>query len=250
MAYQKVENINKVNVGQNYIVGGAIMLRKVDDVVYAYIDEKYYKFSQEGFETGDHLAKKVFEYGTRTTNILGRFMAFKLIVKGKPALYLTISYKDHTPVMIYQEVILDEDSDGNQIKNINFCYKPEAVENGRGYIGDVGRINEDLYLTVYNKSRLLDKALPKTDYVKKAEALKKKIESCTVIPLAYSKEHENIYIPGVYPQEMNKLHLISKLRAIIEDYSSAKIYFSESYKQVESKYKAILKYFKYGNIAG
>lgn len=250
MAYQKIKGVENVNVGQNYVVGGAIMMRKVDDAIYAYIDEEYYKFSQQGFEKGTHLKNKLFEYGTTTRNVLGRFMAFKLIVKGKPSLYLTISYKDHTPVMIYQEVILDEGVDGNLVKNINFCYNPKQIEHQRGYIGDIGRLNEDLYLTVFNKSRLLDKALPKTNYVKKAQALKKKIEECEIIPLAYKREHEDIFIPGVFPQEMNKLYLVSKLRSIIEDYSNSKIYYSESYKQLEAKYKAILRYFKYEDIAG
>ena len=248
MAYKKVNGVSKVSVGQNYIVGGAIMMRVIDDEVYAYIDEVFYKFSKKGYEIGSHLSGKLFEYGAKTTNILGRFMAFKLIVKGKPALYLTISYKDHEPVMVYQEIILNEET-GHSNKIINFCYKPESNENSRTYIGDIGWLSEDLYLTVLNKSRLLNKSLPKTNYVKKAQMLKKKIENCNTIPLSYSIEHEDIYIPGVFPQEMNKLYLLSKLNMIIEDYSNAKIYYSQSLKQVEEKFKAILNYFKYNNIA-
>ena len=176
-------------------------------------------------------------------------MAFKLIVKGKPCLHLTISCKDHTPLMIYQEVLLDEKEDGEYNKNINFCYIPKKVDSERSYNGLIGRVNEDLYLTVYNKSRLLEKSIPKTDYVKKAKLLRRKIEECEAIPLAYKREHENIYIPGVFPQEMNRLYFISKLRNIIDNYSNAVIYYSESYKQIELKYKSVLNYFKYGAIA-
>ena len=247
MSYQQVNNINQVNIGQNYIYNGAIHLRKDNDKVYVYFDDKFYVFSIDGYEEGAHLKHKMFEYGTSTSCLLGRFMAFKLKVKGKYALYLTLSFKDHTPYMVYQEIPL-EDKHNTVLRN--FCFNPIESEDNRGYTGSVGSMNKDLYMTVYNKSRLLTKALPKTDYVKKAEALKKKIEECKYIPLAYKREHEEISIPGIFPQEYNKLYYISKLRAIIEDYSSAKIYFSESYKQLEAKYKAVLKYFRYGDIAG
>lgn len=246
MAYKKVDSINKVSPGFNYIVGGAIMMRIIDESIYACIDENYYKFSKEGFEMGDHLKSRLYEYGVRNLHIDARFLAYKLVENGSQSLYLTInSKKTDKPIMVYQEY----SSSNDESKIVNFCFLPEKEEDERLYKGQIGWISEDLYLTALNKSRLLERPLPKSDYVKKAIALKNKIEKCKIIPMAYSLEHENIYIPDVFPQEMNKLHLVSKLRNAIENYGSAKIYYSEVLKKTEEKYKAILQYFKYNDMA-
>lgn len=246
MAYKKVNSVNEVSCGLNYVLGGAMMIRVIDGTIYAYIDETYYKFSEEGFEVGSHLSGKLFEYGAKTTNIYGRFIAFKIMENNKPSLYVTICTKEHEPIMVYNETTINEDEDN---KIINFCYKPKRDGLSRLYTGDIGWLNEDSYLTVHNKSRLLERAIPKCDYVKKAEALKKKIEKCQYVPMAYSREHEDIHIYDVFPQEMNKLYFISKLRYMIENYSSTKIYYSQSLKRLEEKYKAVLNHFKYGDIA-
>lgn len=252
MAYKQANSIKEVSYGFNYVIGGAISLRVENETIYAYVNETYYKFSKEGFEMGDHLKGKLFEYGTKTMNVYGRFIAFKIMECQKPSLYIAICSKEedtkHEPIMVYSEATSSLNEDESS-KIINFCYRPKKDNSSRLYNGHIGWINEDTYLTVYNKSRLLEKATPKCDYVKKAEALKKKIEKCSFIPMVYSKEHEDIYIHDVFPQEMNKLYFISKLRYMIENYSSTKIYYSQSLKRLEEKYKAVLNHFKYGNIA-
>lgn len=252
MAYKEVYDVNEVSYGLNYVVGGAITLRTEEDVTYLSVDGKYYKFSKDGFETGNHLSGQLFKYGTQPTNIYGRFLAFKINESKKPTLYITIVSKnkdsEHEPIMIYSESKLNNGKDTDS-KIVNFCYRPKKDTSSRYYNGSIGWISEDTYYTVFNKSRLLKKAIPKCDYIKKAESLKRKIENCKILSMVYSKEHENLDIPDVFPQEANKLYFISKLRYMIENYSSTKIYYSQSLKRLEEKYKSILEYYKYNNIA-
>lgn len=252
MAYKKVKNIDEVSCGLNYVTGGAVAVRIEDNIIYMCVEETYYKFSKEGFETGNHISGKLFEYGSTPRNIYGRFIAFKVIENNKPSLYIAICSKDketeHEPIMIYSESFGNLSEDSNS-KIVNFCFKPKREKGSRLYSGSIGWISEDIYYTVFNKSRLLEKAIPKCDYVKKAEVLKRKIEKCQYIPMAYSREHEDIEIYDVFPQEMNKLYFLSKLKYMIENYSSTKIYYSQSLKRLEEKYKAVLSHFKYNDIA-
>lgn len=248
MAYKEAKSVSEVSCGLNYVEGGAITLRIEDETIFAEFDGVYYKFNKDGFEMGDHLKGKLFKYGDNPKIIYGRFLAFKIVENKKHALYITICSKDeetkHTPIMIYSEINNSDDS-----KIVNFCFKPKRDESSRFYNGKIGWISEDTYCTVFNKSRLIRQAVPKCDYVKKAEALKRKIEKCQYIPMVYSREHENINIYDVFPQEMNKLYFISRLRNMIENYSSTKIYYSQSLKRLEEKYKAVLNHFKHSDIA-
>lgn len=247
MGYIPVKQIENVSIGQNYVYNGVIFIRKSrsSDVVYACIDDKYYKFSKDGFEESIKFRNKLYEYGTRTRNVIGRFMAFKLMIRGRAATYLTISYKEsNAPILIFQSVSLGLNKNGNESANIHFCYNPEKNENGPGYIGTIGSISSDLYNTVYNKSKLLTQPIPRVDYVEKAVKLKSSIEASEYIPFAYKPDHEDIIIEDVFPQEMNKLHLLSKLKYIIEDYGNSTIYYSGSLKEIDRKYKAIVRYFK------
>lgn len=250
MAYKQAESINHVSCGLNYVRGGAIAIRIEGETIFACVDEVYYKFSKEGFDMGAHLSGKFLEYGTTPKRIYGRFMAFKVIENNHPSLYIAICSKNeetlHMPIMVYSEA---KCSGNNDDKIINFCYKPKRDKLSRSYNGQIGWLSEDAYQTVFNKSRLLERAIPKCDYVKKAEALKRKIEKCKVIPMVYSAEHEDIHLYDVFPQEMNKLYFLSKLRYMIESYSSTKIYYSQSLARLEDKYKAVLNYFKYNDIA-
>lgn len=249
MAYIPVDKLEEVSVGQNmHCDDDVIFLRKsrTSDTVYAKIKNKYYKISNEGVFENTKYQHNLYKYGTTTRNLYARFIAFKLIVRGKSSLYFTITDKNsHIPILIHQTLELDEDSNGKNIIITNFCYNPIKSKEGRGYIGTIGSVSDDLYNTAYNKARLLDRPMPKVDYVKKAIKLKEEIENSKDIPLAYKPEHESIYIKDVYPQEMNKLFFVSKLRYIIENYSSGKIYYSGSLKNIEKRYKEVRKYFKH-----
>lgn len=247
MAYIPVNKLEEVSVGQNMVYNGVIFLRKsrTSETIYAEIDGSYYKITKDRILEGREFKNKLYAVGTTTRNVLGRFIAFKLIVNGKSTLYFSIVYKDgHIPILIHQTIDLGLDSNNNNPTISNFCYNPVKSEDGRGYTGTIGNISDDLYNTVHNKSRLLDRPIPKVDYIKKAHKLKEQIESSNDIPLSYKPEHENIYIKDVYPQEMNKLFYISKLRYIIENYSNGKIYYSGSLKSIEKRYKEVSKYFK------
>ena len=228
MAYIPVDKLEEVSVGQNmHYDDDVIFLRKsrTSDIIYAKIKNKYYKISNEGIFEDSKYQHKLYQYGTITRNLHARFIAFKLIVRGKPALYFTITNKKtHTPILIHETLDLGVNSNGDSIKTTNFCYNPIKLQAGRGYIGTIGQASDDLYNTVHNKARLISRPMPKVDYTKKAIKLKEQIENSTDVPLAYKPEHEGIYIKDVYPQEMNKLFYISKLRYIIENYSNGKIY--------------------------
>lgn len=249
MGYVRVNELDKVSIGQNMEYSGAIPMRKCteSDTVYVCIDDKYYKISKDGIEEGNQFRRKVYEFGSNPRIVDGKFIAFKLKIKQHSVLYFTITSKESKqkpikpikPILIHQTLQLDDDS-----KVVNFCYNPVKLDDGRGYVGTIGTASSDLYNTVVNKVRLLDRPLPKTDYVKKAIKLKQEIEDCNYIPFRYEREHEDIVLDDVFPQEMNKLYFISKLRYIIEDYSSSKIYYSGCLKELERKYKLVKKYFK------
>lgn len=246
MGYIPVENLEEVSVGQNMFYPGAIHMRKdkESDIVYAFIKNKYYKISKEGIEIDDSFKRHVYEFGSNPRIINGRFIAFKLIINGRGALHFTIVDKDtNIPVLIYQEQCKGDE------KIINFCYNPKRIVNRRGFAGTIGYVNEDLYNAVVNKSRLLNNPMPKTDYIKKAVNLKNKIEKSDCLPIRYLPEHENIILDNIYPQEMNKLYFISKLRYIIEEYSNGMIYYSGCLKELERKFKILVKYFKYEDVA-
>ena len=245
MAYTFVNDIEKVSVGQNFYYPGSLMLSREDDAVYVCVGEKYFKFKRLGYEENSKYSSKVFKYGTTPRIIYGKFIAFKLEVNGANALYMTITSADtNLPILIYKEIQDGKYSDGTPMKNTYFCYNPIVDEGKDRYVGSIGYVSEDLYATVYNKSRLLKNRMPSTDYVGKAKKLLAKIEKCKVLPLNYSVEHEDITLVGVLPYEVNKKYYISKLNDVISNYSNGKIYYSEILKRLELKYKTTLNYFK------
>lgn len=246
MGYVRVKELNKVSIGQNMEYSGAISMRKCSesDAVYVCIGDECYKVSKDGIEEGNQFKGKVYAFGSNPRIIDGRFVAFKLKIRQHNVLYFAITSKGSKqnpikPILICQSLQLDDN-----YKVVNFCYNPVKSKDGRGYDGTIGSISTDVYNTVVNKVRLLDRPLPKTDYVKKAIKLKKEIEDSQYIPFRYEKKHEDIVLDDVFPQEMNKLYFISKLRYIIEDYSSSKIYYSGCLKELERKYKLVKQYFK------
>lgn len=249
MGYTRVNELSQVSIGQNMEYSGAIPMRKCNnsDTMYVCIEDKYYKISKDGIEEGNQFRGLLYEFGSNPRIIDGKFIAFKLKIQQRNVLYFTITskagkqkpVKPIMPILIYQELQL-EDS-----KVVNFCYNPVKSINNRGYVGTIGTISSDIYNTVINKARLLDRPMPKTDYIKKAIKLKNEIEDSQYIPLSYKQEHEDIILDDVFPQEMNKLYFISKLRYIIEDYSNGLIYYSGCLKEVERKYKLVKQHFKY-----
>lgn len=249
MGYIRVKELNQVSIGQNMEYSGAIPMRKCNksDTVYVCIEDKYYKISKDGIEEGNQFRGRLYEFGSNPRIIDGKFIAFKLKIKQRSVLYFAITSKEGKqkptkpikPILIYQSLQLEDNS-----KVVNFCYNPVKSNTDRGYVGTIGAVSNDLYNTVVNKARLLDRPMPKTDYVKKAIKLKTEIESSQYIPLRYEKEHEDIILDDVFPQEMNKLYFISKLRYIIEDYSNGTIYYSGCLKELERKYKLVKQHFK------
>ncbi|MGU8989235.1 hypothetical protein ACSW8S_17600 (plasmid) [Clostridium perfringens] len=236
MAYKLVDKIEEVSIGQNLVYKGSIayVVDEAQEVVYLGFNNKFLAISYDGIVEDNSIKSIIWGSKNLTKYLNANLIVFDIAEKDKTRRYLTITDKaTHTPILIFK--------DGWY--NREFCFKP-VKSPGVRYDAAIGEIDKYSYAIAFNKSRLLDVPLPKTNYILKARKLLNQIKANNIIPNKYDVEAKNIIIPGLNQEEICRNYYINELEYIIKNFSNHEIYYCKLLNDIIDKFKIVDKYFK------